>query len=224
MADLRDPDSPSPDPADKARRHRRTAGLLEDWLRGDEDAFLRIYNLYAADVRTAVANAMGYRARCLAEAEDFVPAAFHKALRAVRARAGDGGVRGFDAERSFLRFVVELAEHELIDMVRRHAARKRAAGGPVASITETGSLEPAARGASPSAVARGHELAEVLEDAVLRLNEDQRKAFLYRETIGMAWTDVARLLGRSVAAAKCLHLRAREKLAQSLPAEYRDAL
>lgn len=69
---------------------------------------------------------------------------------------------------------------------------------------------------TPSARMRRMELSEVVQEAILGLNEDQRVAIMLSKFEEMSYEEIAQVMGRNVPAVKSLLVRARLKLKDQL--------
>jgi len=76
--------------------------------------------------------------------------------------------------------------------------------------------EATSREGTPSARMRKLELAEVVQQALGRLGEDQRMAILLNKFEEMSYAEIATVMGRSESAVKSLLTRARENLKAQL--------
>ena len=85
---------------------------------------------------------------------------------------------------------------------------------PVAGSSFDESLLPGG-GTTPSQAARGHELDEQIEKALLELNDRYREALILRTVCGMTAREIADSMGlKSPEDAQKLFERARHKLAE----------
>jgi RNA polymerase sigma-70 factor (ECF subfamily) len=75
------------------------------------------------------------------------------------------------------------------------------------------------QGSSPSAQAQRRELAGILADQLAKLPANYREVIVLRSLEGLAYDEVARLMGRSSGAVRALWLRALDQLRQLLKKE-----
>ena len=78
------------------------------------------------------------------------------------------------------------------------------------------SLEPAARDASPEAVARGRETEQIVQRAMGELPEDLREAIVLRDVRDLAYDEMAQVLDIPVGTVRSRLNRARTRLAELL--------
>jgi RNA polymerase sigma-70 factor (ECF subfamily) len=145
------------------------------------------------------------------EAEDLVQDVF---LRVYRARAT------YEPTARFSTWLFTIANNLAMNHLRsrgRHPARVLSASPPGAS---TSALLPVDQLASPEASAsaqmRKAELAEVVRQALDALGEDQKMAVLLNKFEGLAYAEIAQVMGRSEEAVKSLLARARFNLKERL--------
>jgi RNA polymerase sigma-70 factor (ECF subfamily) len=180
-------DSPSDDPA------APDDALLEAAQRGDRSAFERLYERHGARMKSIAANLLG----SVSDAEDAVQETFLKVHRG--AAAFRGGAR-------FSTWVYRILLNSCYDQIRR---RKRK---PEIELAPDGT--PAAR--NLPAAAADHPLRLELEDAVARLGERPRTAFLMSAVEGLSHREVAEVLGISETASRSLVFEARRELQRML--------
>ena len=166
--------------------------LLEAAQRGDRSAFERLYERHGARMKSIAANLLG----SVSDAEDAVQETFLKVHRG--AAAFRGGAR-------FSTWVYRILLNSCYDQMRR---RKRK---PEMELAPDGT--PAARDLPAAA---DHPLRLELEDAVARLGERPRTAFLMSAVEGFSHREVAEVLGISETASRSLVFEARRELQRML--------
>jgi RNA polymerase sigma factor (sigma-70 family) len=137
------------------------------------------------------------RLRSREEAEDAVQATYLNACRHL--------MRGFEPETAQA-WLMKVAENECISRLRSSSRRARAESGhDVEMIEET-----------IAAPERAPDELFGIEDALVTLPEQQRRAILLREWQGLSYREVAAELGLSQSAVEALIFRARRSLAEAL--------
>ena len=137
------------------------------------------------------------RLRSREEAEDAVQATYLNACRHL--------MRGFEPEVAQA-WLMKVAENECISRLRSSSRRARAESGhDVEMIEET-----------IAAPDRAPDELFGIEDALVTLPEQQRRAILLREWQGLSYREVAAELGLSQSAVEALIFRARRSLAEAL--------
>lgn len=191
-----------------------TAALVGRAQSGDGPATDELFERYLPVVRRVVALRMGVRLAELAESEDLVQEALLEAFRSL-----DGFVPR--SQGSFRNWLATVAENRIRDVVRRAHAEKRGAGrARTFSAADSGSLSSsifAGNEPTPSEMARGSELEERLERALLALDERDRRVIELRRLTGMTYEEIAAELELGGASsARSLFARALGKLSDSL--------
>ena len=176
----------------RLRSDQQLVGLFRD---GNEDAFRVIHDRYRARL-------LAYVRQMLAglhhDAEDVLQEVF------VRAYAG---LRADGRELSLRAWLYRIAHNRCIDELRR----------PLPPVLDTLELAPSPAG-DPVAESEQRESLRRLIVDIGRLPHQQRSALLMRELSGMAYGEIAGVLGVSVPAVKSLLVRARVGLAAALEA------
>jgi RNA polymerase sigma-70 factor, ECF subfamily len=122
-------------------------------------------------------------------------------------------------EDSFYRWLVTIARHRLVDLLRVHRTRVKlgrawtdTTGDPVANLLE----ELAVYKRTPSRSAASHELMRTIEEAIGRLSTEHRQAVTLRHIEGLTVSETARQMGRSEEAVYWLTCRALQALRADL--------
>jgi RNA polymerase sigma-70 factor (ECF subfamily) len=167
-------------------------------MRTDEDDFAEQY-------RTHRARVTGLCRRLLGSAEHAEDAAHEVFLRAYARR------RDFDASRSFANWVLGIATHHCIDLLRRRSTEARLFG--------TEEVEGAAAGgdtATPLGILLAQERRQELRDAVAALSARYRIPLVLSIYNGQSYDEIASVLGVSRAHVAILIFRARQQLRKAL--------
>jgi RNA polymerase sigma-70 factor (ECF subfamily) len=172
-------------------------------------AFERLVELYQRRVLHVMTQLVGSRQ----EAEDLTQDLFLKVFRARKA---------YRPESRLSTWIFTIAHNLAINHLR---SRKRSKvrtfqAGPETTDGDTAPLTDRAVSAegTPSARMRKLELAEIVQEALARLSEDQRMAILLNKFEEMSYAEIAQVMGRSESAVKSLLTRARENLKTRLEA------
>lgn len=191
-----------------------TADLVRGAQSGDPRAREVLFARYLPYVREIAALRMGWRLRQILEIDDLVQEVMLDAVQDLDRfeHLSEGGFRNWLARR---------IECKIIEAARSDRRRKRG-GGKVRRFADYGSsiLTSSIFGAetvTPSAHARGDELAERLEAAILELPDYQRELILLRAVCGMSFAEVAGELGISAeGTVRVAYSRALRKLERRL--------
>lgn len=169
-----------------------TLRLVEAAQAGEREALEALFERYLPRVRRIVALRAGYRLRQLEDVDDLVQDALLRVFR---------DLDRFEArsEGSFRSWIARCVEREVIDGARRANAEKR--GG--ARVRRFGDASDsllaesifAGDSPTPSAVLRGRELEERLEEALLALPDHHREVIVLRKICEMSYAEIARTLG-----------------------------
>lgn len=193
---------------------QETVTLVRRTQAGDREAERTLFERYLPRVRQIVALRIGKPMRELSEDEDIVQDSLLDAFRKLQDLE-------HVSEGSFHNWVVCLVENNIRDHWRRGRAEKRGAGRvkPFADY-ETSVLAqsiPTGRDPSPSAVARGREMEEGLERALLSLSERHRRVIDLRRLCEMSYAEIAQAMGLgSESSARSLYSRAITELSKRL--------
>ncbi len=169
---------------------------------GDGEALARVVALYQERLLARIRLMLGPEARGCVESGDVLQDVFSEAIRSLRA----GDLRD---ERAFLRWVTAIARHQIIDEVRRR--REESLEALSSELVAGGPSGPA----SLTAEERGQRLIEALET----LEPVRQRVVELRALEGLAWSEIARALGRSEGALRKLYHRALLELGERLADE-----
>ena len=166
--------------------------LMQRFCAGDEAAFVRLYDRYAAEVLSFLTRMV----RDAALAEDVLQTAFLSFVRARDRYQPAAGVRAW---------IFAIAANAGRDALRRRKSRREdlPGDGPMAKHPDhTVSSDPV----------MGH----ALEAALARLPQDQREAVLLHKLQGLSFPEIASALGTTAGAARLRAHRGYERLKQLL--------
>jgi RNA polymerase sigma-70 factor (ECF subfamily) len=170
-----------------------TVALVRAAQGGDPGALDDLISRYLPLVRHIVALRMGRSLRQIAEVDDAVQEALIRILR---------GIGSFDhrSEGSFRNWLAKCVRSAVADQARGASRQKRGAGRIQRfsdfDSTLTSSVLAGTQ-ASPSDLARGTELAERIEEALLGMPEGHRELVILRVVCGMSFQEIAVELGIS---------------------------
>lgn len=151
-----------------------------------------------------------------AEAEDVVQAAYLKAFTAI------GGFRGDCALSTWL---TRITINEALERRRKRLREVAAAGDGVVMIeTYRDKLAAGSYAEAPDSALAREEIRRLLEEAIGRLPDDFRLAFVLGEVEGLSVEETADALGVAPATIKTRRLRARRRLQDDLGPQLRAAL
>jgi RNA polymerase sigma factor (sigma-70 family) len=156
--------------------------------RGDDDAFERVYDRYAAELLSFCRYMLGSRH----EAEDALQQTFLKAYKAIRDSEKDITLRPW---------LYTIARNECLTTLRRREV-------PAAAV------DPGSTDGLTSEVERREELKSMLRD-IARLPGEQREALLLSSVQTLPGDQVAEILGTDRDRVKALVFRARQSLSHS---------
>lgn len=200
-------ESRTPKPKDATNN---TTVLVSAARDGDRLALERLFERYLPRVRQIVAVRMGKRLRAIAEVEDLVQDAMVKVLQ---------GLGSYEprSEGSFRSWLARCVQNAIVDRAREQEAAKRGAGKlrRFADLGSTRLSDSVFAGKDPtaSAILRGKEFEERLEEALLGLEEHQREIIVLRYLCEMPYEEVASAMGfQEVTSARRACARAVHKL------------
>ena len=181
------------------------ARLVERVVAGDGDAFRQLVERYQRPVYGLLVRMV----RDPALAEDLAQETLIKAYRAIAT---------FDRRRQFSSWLFKIAHNTAIDTLRRKrlptVALETSAGDRVDPLA----LLAMPESRSPEAQARGRDLAEALQEALMRLRPDYREAILLRFQQGLPYEEIAEILDLPLGTVKTHLHRARKQMATALRA------
>ena len=199
----------------------RTDALIRQAQAGDRAAREALFAHAAPLLRAGLRRMLGERYRRLhGDSDDAAQDALLVAFtQLARYEAGRGG--------SFLAWLLGIAELEVLQRLRAHGAKKRGGGqvehlesagaGAGAGVGEGEPLDPSSGGATPSQVARGHELEERVRAALEQMPRREREVLVLKRYVGLDTAAIAvELQLPSDGAARALLSRAQARLAEML--------
>mgnify|MGYP005854192453 CR=1 FL=1 len=205
--------------------------LTRDWAARDPDvrlmlavragvpgAFERIVARYQNRLLGIVAHLVGRVSGRSDETEDLVQEVF---LRVHRARSS------YAPRSKFSTWLFTIANHVVSNHLRSKERRPTVAASATtaASTSPSGAAHPLgalasapSREATPSTQLKRDELAQVVQEALDGLGEDQKLAVLLQKFEDLGYAEIAAITGKSEAAVKSLLARARRTLRERLQA------
>jgi RNA polymerase sigma-70 factor (ECF subfamily) len=180
---------------------------------GDRAAVEVLFERLVPRVRKIVALRMGRRETDLWENEDLVQETLREAFQSLH---------GFEprGEGALLHWLARLVQNNLIDHTRRNQAQRRDAGRRLRRPERSTVLSDSVLGAdltTPSQHAEASETERRLEDALLALEERQRRAIELRKLCEFSFEEIAEELELGAASsARSLYSRAMAELAKHL--------
>jgi len=181
------------------------AQLVGRVVAGDGEAFRQLVERHQRPVYGLLLRMV----RVPALAEDLAQETLIKAYRAIGT---------FDRSRKFSSWLFKIAHNTAID----HLRKNRPPTVPL-ETTEGERLDPLAllavpESQSPEARARGRDLAEALQEALMTLRPDYREAVLLRFQQGLPYDEIADILDLPLGTVKTHLHRARKQMAAALRA------
>jgi RNA polymerase sigma-70 factor (ECF subfamily) len=182
------------------------ARLMIQVQQGDESAFAELVERYQNRVLSVLYNALGH----LETAEDLTQDVF---LRVYRAR------HGYQPSAKFSTWIFTITNNLALNARRSRKTRRTVAiegreSGPLGPRPqEQLALEP---GPTASGQMQSGEMAELVRDAVAKLDERQRMAVLLNKFEDLGYAEIARIMDTSPSAIKSLLSRARTNLREML--------
>lgn len=188
--------------------------LITHAAAGDDDALTQLLKQHSGAIEACVREAFPRRLASQLSVDDVLQSVYADAFLSVRAAH-------FADARDFPAWLRTIARNNLRDLVRFLDADKRGGGrAPVTAdrnSTQMLLLELlSADSSTPSREIRRDEAASVLQAALARLPEDERRAIQLVELEERSIDDVARELGRTRGGVNVLRHRARRRLAEIL--------
>jgi len=178
-----------------------TVVLVTRAQRGDLAARELLFRRYLPRVRWIASLRMGAKLRRFLEIDDIVQEALMRVLNALddfEVQADGGG--------TFCNWVATCVRSSVQDAWRRHLLTKKRGAGremrfgdwvPADLSSSIIALEAGEDRTTPSALVRGDELAEQLDDALLRLSEHDREVIILAKLGPMSTAEIATTLGFS---------------------------
>ncbi len=164
------------------------AELIEGWRRGEEAAAAELVRRHARAVARFLSAAGAGD-----DVEDLVQETFYRAFRKIDSFRGGA---------SFRTWVMSIGSNALKDLRRRYRRR------PVVALEDREIVDSA----DPYAEVVTGELAQRIQDEIVRLPRMQREVFLLRAQQGLEYEDIAATLGTTVGAARVHYHHAVQRL------------
>lgn len=176
---------------------RSTAALVADAQGGDRAAFDELVSRYRDRLSRQIRSRLGERVGSRVEIDDILQETVSRAFEAV-------GKFRWQGEESFYRWLGSIAEHLIWNVSQKKSLDR----------LELKTDVPA-RDATPSREARRSERFDRLEEAINRLNPDQREALKLARLEGVKVREIAVRMNRSTKAVYALLSRALDELKES---------
>lgn len=182
---------------------REDVDLVRATLAGDQDAFQRLVERYQDRL---FALARGYTKRAV-EIEDIVQDAFLKAFRRLDT---------FNHESSFYTWLYRITLNTALDFLKRRGR------SPVRAVEdpELGAPPAPQEAFAPHARLEREEIAQITRAVLEELPEIFRTALVLREFEGLAYQEIADVLGISIGTVESRLFRARARFKERLLARY----
>jgi RNA polymerase sigma-70 factor (ECF subfamily) len=179
------------------------AQLVERVVAGDGDAFRLLVERYQRQIHGLIARMV----RDPVLAEDLAQETLIKAYRAIAT---------FDRKRRLSSWLFKIAHNTAIDHLRKNRPRTVPLESPEEDRVDPLALLAEPEHRSPEARARGRDLAEALQDALMDLRPDYREAVLLRFQQGLPYEEIADILELPLGTVKTHLHRARRQMAKTL--------
>jgi RNA polymerase sigma-70 factor (ECF subfamily) len=190
--------------------------LLQDARTADGSALGRLLELYRNYLGLLARLEVGRRLRRKVDESDLVQETFLEAHRHFGRFRGTTEAELLSWLRQILAGVVANLLRSYYGTQRRNVHLERELADDLARSSQALGGGLAARQSSPSQQAARREQAVLLADAVGRLPPDYQEVIILSHLEGLAFPEVARRMGRSVASVKNLWARALARLRRSL--------
>ena len=193
--------------------------LLQDARSADDSALGRLLELYRNCLRLLARLQIGRRLQGKADESDLVQETFLEAHRHFGRFRGTTEAELMGWLRQILAGVTANLLRRYYGTQRRDVRLERELADDLDRSSQALGGGLAARQSSPSQQAARREQAVLLADAVGRLPPDYQEVIILSHLEGLAFPEVARRMGRSVASVKNLWARALARLRRSLKDE-----
>ncbi len=184
------------------------AELVESAKKGDLDAFEVLTNRYEQRIYSLALRML----RQEQDAEDVTQQTFLSALE---------NLDGFRGEASFSTWLLRIAAHAALKIIRKRKGLETISLDAATEGTNDSDAVPhpeyiADWRQSPEELVHQHEIKQLLDEALIQLDEKHRLVFLPRDVEGLSVKETAEALGLSEANTKVRLLRARLQLRELL--------
>ncbi|MFQ5350305.1 MAG: sigma-70 family RNA polymerase sigma factor [Thermoanaerobaculia bacterium] len=179
------------------------AQLVERVVAGDGEAFRQLVERYQRPVFGLLLRMV----RTPSVAEDLAQETLIKAYRAIAT---------FDRSRQFSSWLFKIAHNTAIDYLRKSRPRTVPLESDDGDRLDPLALLAMPESQSPEARARGRDLAEALQEALMTLRPDYREAVLLRFQQGLPYDEIADILDLPLGTVKTHLHRARKQMAAAL--------
>jgi len=179
------------------------------YQKGDERAFEVLYWRHQRGIFNFISHFIGESGN---QAEELLQDVFLKVVKASKR---------YEPSAKFTTWLYQIARNGCIDHFRKMKHRKTTSLAQPIDSEEEMVLESTIAGTDPSPekAARISEVAQVLEEAIAALPEDQKEVFLMREDLNLSFAEISELIGCPVNTAKSRMRYALEHLRKTLKRE-----
>ena len=183
--------------------------LMLLYQKGDERAFEVLYWRHQRGIFNFISHFIGESGN---QAEELLQDVFLKVVKASKR---------YEPSAKFTTWLYQIARNGCIDHFRKMKHRKTTSLAQPIDSEEEMVLESTIAGTDPSPekAARISEVAQVLEEAIAALPEDQKEVFLMREDLNLSFAEISELIGCPVNTAKSRMRYALEHLRKTLKRE-----
>lgn len=208
---LADPLSPSEKSVRAQAESAAAAALVQRFNAGDESAFVAIMERYRAKIFHVTLALLRNRG----DAEEITQNTFIRAHRGLAKFRGDSSLATW-----LYRIAINLARNRYWYFFRRRRHATLSLDCPLGVETNTPFAELlAAEAPDPAQESARGEFSSFVAQCMKKLDRPHREILLMRNTLHMAYDDIARSLGISVGTVKSRIARARENLRALLAAQ-----
>lgn len=183
--------------------------LIDLIVEGDEGAFRELYDAFSSRVYNT---ALGFL-QSAEDAEDVTQEIFVLIYRSIK---------NFNRESSLSTWIYRIAVNKSLEFIRSKKRKKRFA--TVKSIFAKEETEEPVEFIHPGIIAENKDRARVLFEAIGRLTENQKTAFLLNKIDNLSYKEISEIMKVSLSSVESLIFRARENLKKQLSSYYKDKI
>ena len=182
---------------------------------GSQEALSRLLDRYQSRVHRIARVRMGSRVRTYMDSADVVQETLVTAANNIRKLE----IRDHS---SVIRWMYALLENQILTAASYTRAKKRDPARAVAledlrgGEEDRSGFDPALSAEGPASAASRREIADILDEEVAQLPDQQREVILWRDYYQADWSEIASKFERTVGAVQQLHLRARLRLGPAI--------
>jgi len=187
----------------------KTRDLVQNALRGHEDAISALYQLYEQPLIAVIRGQLGLKLRGRLESRDLVQSMWKDVL-------DDMHDFKYQGAKSFFNWLVTRLIHKIQMKARYFSAGKRNVDRLFRirgeDSSDLGVSMPSANDPTPSQEAIGNEQLDKLIRLLERFPETQRRIMIYRMRDNMSYDEIGKKLGKSKAAVSKMYARSIKRL------------